>query len=54
VGLPEGLPWPTTDTDAPNHYPEARHLGVYNAVWCDGHVTAMKILDLTNAMFYVR
>jgi prepilin-type N-terminal cleavage/methylation domain-containing protein/prepilin-type processing-associated H-X9-DG protein len=54
AGLPPGLPWPTTDSDAPNHYPEARHLGVYNAVWCDGHVTAIKIADLSTPLFYVR
>jgi prepilin-type N-terminal cleavage/methylation domain-containing protein/prepilin-type processing-associated H-X9-DG protein len=54
VGLPAGLPWPTTDEDAPNHYPEARHMGTYNVLWCDGHVTAMKIADLSTPLFYVR
>jgi prepilin-type N-terminal cleavage/methylation domain-containing protein/prepilin-type processing-associated H-X9-DG protein len=54
AGLPAGLYWPMTDEDAPNHYPEARHMGVYNVVWCDGHVTAMKIADLSAPLFYVR
>jgi prepilin-type processing-associated H-X9-DG protein len=54
AGLPSGLPWPTTDEDAPNHYPEARHMGTYNVLWCDGHVTAMKIADLSTPLFYVR
>ena len=54
AGLPSGLPWPTTDEDAPNHYPEARHLGFYNVLFCDGHVVAMKMTDITQPMFFVR
>jgi prepilin-type processing-associated H-X9-DG protein len=53
-GLPGGLPWPKDDADAPNHYPEARHLGVYNVLFCDGHVNAIKIADIIPSMFYVR
>jgi prepilin-type N-terminal cleavage/methylation domain-containing protein/prepilin-type processing-associated H-X9-DG protein len=47
------VPWPLTDTDAPNHYPEYRHNGVYNVVFCDAHVTTMRIADLSMpTMFY--
>ena len=41
-GLPPGLPWPPDDADAVNHYPEPRHVGVYNVLFCDGHVVAMR------------
>jgi prepilin-type processing-associated H-X9-DG protein len=54
VGVPPDLPWPADDTDVVNHYPEARHVGVYNVLFCDGHVTAMRKMDLTTPMFYVR
>jgi len=54
VGLPPNLPWPADDIDAVNHYPEPRHMGVYNVMFCDGHVVAMKKAELTTAMFYVR
>ena len=52
-GLPPGLPWPLTDVDAPNHYPD-RHVGVYNVLFCDGHVTSFTIADLSIPLFYVR
>jgi prepilin-type N-terminal cleavage/methylation domain-containing protein/prepilin-type processing-associated H-X9-DG protein len=51
-GLPSGLPWPLTDPDAPNHYPP-RHIGVFNVLFCDGHVTSMTTADLSNPLFYV-
>jgi prepilin-type N-terminal cleavage/methylation domain-containing protein/prepilin-type processing-associated H-X9-DG protein len=54
VGLPHDLPWPPNDSDAVNHYPEPRHLGVYNVFFCDGHVVAMKKADLLTPMYYVR
>jgi prepilin-type N-terminal cleavage/methylation domain-containing protein/prepilin-type processing-associated H-X9-DG protein len=47
-----GLPWPVNDADAINHYPEPRHLGVYNVLFCDGHVNPLHKSELTNAMFY--
>lgn len=47
-----GLPWPVGDADAINHYPEPRHLGLYNVLFCDGHVVPMRKAELTNAMFY--
>ena len=52
-GLPPELPWPVDDSDVVNHYPEARHLGVYNVLFCDGHVVAMRKADLKKPMFYV-
>ncbi len=52
-GLPPGLPWPLTDADAPNHYP-GRHLGLFNVLFCDGHVTAMTTADLSTPLFYAR
>jgi prepilin-type processing-associated H-X9-DG protein/prepilin-type N-terminal cleavage/methylation domain-containing protein len=54
AGLPPELPWPTTDADAPHHYPEARHLGVYNVLFCDGHVAPIKARDITPSMYFVR
>ena len=54
VGLPAELPWPIDDTDAPNHYPEARHPGVFNALFCDGHVTPIKARHITPTMWFVR
>jgi prepilin-type processing-associated H-X9-DG protein len=52
-GMGPGLPWPTTDADAPNHYPIARHLGVYDVLFCDGHITPLRISDLNTPMYYV-
>jgi prepilin-type N-terminal cleavage/methylation domain-containing protein/prepilin-type processing-associated H-X9-DG protein len=52
-GLPTGLPWPLNDSDAPNHYPP-RHIGMFNVLFCDGHVTAIVESDLKNEMFYIR
>jgi prepilin-type processing-associated H-X9-DG protein len=53
VGLPPGLPWPLTDSDAQNHYPP-RHIGVFNVLYCDGHVVPMQQLDLSTPLFYAR
>ena len=53
VGLRTGLPWPLDDSDAPNHYPP-RHIGMFNVLFCDGHVTAMVESGLMNEMFYIR
>src|SRR5262249_48730038 len=49
---PVSVPWPLNDVDAPNHYPEYRHSGVYNVVFCYAHVTSIKIPDLQIPMFY--
>jgi prepilin-type N-terminal cleavage/methylation domain-containing protein/prepilin-type processing-associated H-X9-DG protein len=53
-GLPPNLPWPVDDTDVVNHYPEGRHVGVYNVLFTDGHVIAMRKADLKPEMYYVR
>ena len=53
-GLPPNMPWPIDDSDAVNHYPEPRHMGVYNVLFCDGHVVAMRKSELTRPMYYVR
>ena len=53
AGYGPGLPWPPDDADAPNHYPEQRHFGVYNVVFCDGHVVSMRKTDLRREMYYV-
>ncbi|MBY0459051.1 MAG: DUF1559 domain-containing protein [Gemmataceae bacterium] len=50
----DGRPWPVTDLEAPNHYPEARHGGVYGVLFCDGHMVMMRMADTTTAMFYAR
>jgi prepilin-type processing-associated H-X9-DG protein len=54
AGYPPGVPWPIDDADAVNHYPEGRHLGVYNVVFCDGHVVGMRKSELVTSMYYVR
>jgi prepilin-type processing-associated H-X9-DG protein len=52
-GLPPNTPWPVDDADQVNHYPEARHLGVYNVLLCDGHVQTMRKDELRPYMYYV-
>ncbi len=52
-GLAPGLPWPLTDPDVPNHYPP-RHMGTFNVLFCDGHVTNMTTMDLGIPLFYVQ
>jgi prepilin-type N-terminal cleavage/methylation domain-containing protein len=52
-GLPAGLPWPVSDTDAPNHYP-GRHIHMFHVLYCDGHVVATVMEDLRKGMFYNR
>jgi prepilin-type N-terminal cleavage/methylation domain-containing protein/prepilin-type processing-associated H-X9-DG protein len=49
--LPEGLPWPLSDSDSPNHYP-GRHIHMLNVLYCDGHVVAIVMDDLRKGMFY--
>jgi len=49
-----GLPWPVNDADALNHYPEPRHHGAYNVLFCDGHALPMRKAELTTAMFYAQ
>jgi prepilin-type N-terminal cleavage/methylation domain-containing protein/prepilin-type processing-associated H-X9-DG protein len=53
-GYPPYVPWPINDLDAPNHYPP-RHLGLFNVVYCDGHVVPMLMTDLKiPTMFYAQ
>jgi prepilin-type N-terminal cleavage/methylation domain-containing protein/prepilin-type processing-associated H-X9-DG protein len=47
-----GIPWPLTDPDAPYHYPQSRHTGVYNVVYCDGHVTTMTMAQILMPSFF--
>jgi prepilin-type processing-associated H-X9-DG protein len=54
AGLPFGLPWPLDDSDWINHYPEPRHMGVFNVQFCDGHVIALTRDDVTTAMYYIQ
>ena len=46
------VPWPVDDSDVVNHYPEARHMGRYNLLYCDGHVTVMTKAELREPMYY--
>jgi prepilin-type processing-associated H-X9-DG protein len=35
-------PWPFPDSTNPRtHYPDGRHTGLFNVLYCDGHVTGM-------------
>jgi prepilin-type processing-associated H-X9-DG protein len=45
-------PWPFPDTTNPKtHYPDQRHGGVFNVLYCDGHVAAMAPDGLSTALF---
>jgi prepilin-type N-terminal cleavage/methylation domain-containing protein/prepilin-type processing-associated H-X9-DG protein len=43
-------PWPFDSPDAAYHYPP-RHDGAFNALFCDGHVTALRQADLAATLF---
>jgi prepilin-type processing-associated H-X9-DG protein len=51
-------PWPFPDTTVPKtHYPDQRHNGVFNILYCDGHTASITQDDLTtfgNSMFLAR
>jgi prepilin-type N-terminal cleavage/methylation domain-containing protein/prepilin-type processing-associated H-X9-DG protein len=47
------LPWPFDDAKAPEHYPP-RHNGIFNTLFCDGHVTGMVHDELATSLFYAR
>jgi prepilin-type N-terminal cleavage/methylation domain-containing protein/prepilin-type processing-associated H-X9-DG protein len=52
VGPPHNrLPIPFTEDFAPAHYP-ARHHGLCHFLYCDGHVTGLRLSDLTTNLFY--
>jgi prepilin-type processing-associated H-X9-DG protein len=54
--------WPVCDVngmivpfdipESPYHYPTARHNGLMNVLFCDGHVTAINMSDLDVNLFY--
>jgi prepilin-type N-terminal cleavage/methylation domain-containing protein/prepilin-type processing-associated H-X9-DG protein len=46
------LPVAVTSATAFVHYPNARHLGVYNALYCDGHATSMRMSDIIYQSFF--
>ncbi len=52
-GMGPGWPWPVNDSDAVNHFPEPRHGGVYNVLFCDGHAVSLCKAELTTALFYI-
>ena len=45
------VPWPFGAPDAERHYPP-RHNGVFNVLYCDGHVVAMTQPELQLSLFY--
>jgi prepilin-type N-terminal cleavage/methylation domain-containing protein/prepilin-type processing-associated H-X9-DG protein len=47
------IPWPFNDPAAVRHYPP-RHIGSFNVLYCDGHVTAMQRSDLALPLFYAQ
>jgi prepilin-type processing-associated H-X9-DG protein len=52
IAAPRG-PWKPYNNPADvTHYPQRRHTNVYNALYCDGHVTAITQADLTDQLFY--
>ena len=45
-------PWPFPDTTYPKtHYPDQRHLGVLNVLYCDGHAGGMNPTELLTVLF---
>jgi prepilin-type N-terminal cleavage/methylation domain-containing protein/prepilin-type processing-associated H-X9-DG protein len=46
------VPWPFDSFDAERHYPP-RHNGVFNVLFCDGHIVALTRIDLAMAQFYL-
>jgi prepilin-type N-terminal cleavage/methylation domain-containing protein/prepilin-type processing-associated H-X9-DG protein len=52
---PQGarVPWPFNVATSPTHY-AAWHDGVFNALYCDGHVETLTQGDLLTSMFYAR
>lgn len=52
IAAPRG-PWmPFVNANDYTHYPSQRHGGYFNALYCDGHVSATKQTDLVNSLFY--
>ena len=54
IAAPRG-PWkPFVNPDDTTHYPQQRHGGVFNVLYCDGHVTSMTQGDLGDSLFLAR
>jgi prepilin-type N-terminal cleavage/methylation domain-containing protein/prepilin-type processing-associated H-X9-DG protein len=52
IAAPRG-PWtPYVDPTDTTHYPQRRHTGVINVLFCDDHVTTMTQNDLMDRLFY--
>ena len=52
IAAPRG-PWhPLIDNNDAVHYPAKRHEGVFNVLFCDGHVMAMTQNETSDKMFY--
>ena len=51
IAAPRG-PWQPYGDTTQVHYPQQRHEGVFNVLFCDGHVATMNQNDLGDALFY--
>ena len=52
IAAPRG-PWqPFNDPTDAIHYPQRRHNGVFNVLYCDGHATGITQSDLQLPLFY--
>jgi prepilin-type N-terminal cleavage/methylation domain-containing protein/prepilin-type processing-associated H-X9-DG protein len=51
IAAPRGPAQPYGDTTQV-HYPQQRHDGVFNVLFCDGHVATMSQSDLGDKLFY--
>jgi prepilin-type N-terminal cleavage/methylation domain-containing protein/prepilin-type processing-associated H-X9-DG protein len=51
--VPRGY-WAFPDTTSPrSHYPDQRHTGVFNVLYCDGHAIPMAESDIMASLFFV-
>jgi prepilin-type processing-associated H-X9-DG protein len=54
IAAPRG-PWlPYVDANDTTHYPQRRHNGVFNVLYCDGHVVSMAQSELMDRLFLAR
>jgi prepilin-type N-terminal cleavage/methylation domain-containing protein/prepilin-type processing-associated H-X9-DG protein len=53
IPAPRG-PWHPLQNPADGvHYPQLRHTGVFNVLFCDGHADTMRQSDLRDTLFYI-